>query len=164
MTAASLPAAVRVFPGQAEQVPHARRWARALALATSPAAADEAELITAELVANAILHTTSGAEGGTVTVAVTTDGVIHVHDLGLAGGLPCPGLPGPRQPLDGRLPESGQGLLIVAALSTGCVHLPAALCPAAGSSGISEQGGGCCTRCHPAAWLPRQATCAERAS
>jgi anti-sigma regulatory factor (Ser/Thr protein kinase) len=156
-------AAVRVFPGQADQVRHARRWARALALAASPGAADEAELITAELFANAVLHTASGAASGTVTVAVTTDGVIHVHDLGPAGGLPCPGLPGPRQPLDGRLPESGQGLLIVAALSAGWVHLPAALCPTAGP-GDTAQAGGCCTRCHPAAWLPRQAPCTARAS
>jgi anti-sigma regulatory factor (Ser/Thr protein kinase) len=163
MNAGSLPVAVRVFPGQAQQVPHARRWVRALALATSPAAVDEAELITAELFANAVLHSASGAAGGTVTVAVTTDGVIHVHDLGPAGGLRCPGLPGPRQPLDGRLPESGQGLLIVAALSTGCVHLPAARCCAAGP-GDTAQAGGCCTRCHPAAWLPRQAPCTARAS
>jgi anti-sigma regulatory factor (Ser/Thr protein kinase) len=162
MTAASLPVAVRVFPGQAEQVPHARRWVRALALATSPAAVDEAELVAAELFANAILHTASGAEGGTVTVAVTTDGIIHVHDLGLAGRQGCPGLPGPRQPQDGWLPERGQGLLIVAALSTGCMHLPAARCPATGSGDTAAAG--CCTRCHLAAWLPRHAPCIAGAS
>jgi anti-sigma regulatory factor (Ser/Thr protein kinase) len=158
---ASSPVAVRVFPGQAGQVRQARRWARALALAASPGAAADAELVAAELFANAVLHTASGAAGGTVTVAVTADGIIHVHDLGPAGGLPCPGLPGPRQPMDGRLPESGRGLLIVAALSTGCVHLPAARCPA---TDPGDTAAGCCTRCHLAAWLPRQAPCTARAS
>jgi anti-sigma regulatory factor (Ser/Thr protein kinase) len=162
MSTSSLPVAVRVFPGQADQVRQARRWVRDLALAASPEAAADAELVAAELFANAVLHTASGAAGGTVTVAVTADGIIHVHDLGLPGGLPCPGLPGLRQPLDGRLPECGRGLLIVAALSTGCVHPPAARCPATGPGDTAAAG--CCTRCHPAAWLPRQAPCTARAS
>jgi anti-sigma regulatory factor (Ser/Thr protein kinase) len=164
MNDAASPAAVRVFPGQADQVPHARRWVRDLALAASAGAADEAELVLAELFTNAVLHTASGTQGGTVTVAVTADGVIHVHDLGMTGTAPCPGLPGPARPADGRLPECGRGLLIVAALSTGCVHLPAARCPVAGPGDTAAQAVGCCTRCHPAAWLPRQAPCTARAS
>jgi anti-sigma regulatory factor (Ser/Thr protein kinase) len=163
MTGAASPVAVRVFPGQAEQAPHARRWVRALALAANSGAADDAELVLAELFTNAVLHTASGTRGGTVTVAVTADGVIHVHDLGMTGGLPCPGLTRPRPPRDGHLRESGQGLLLVAAMSTGWVHLPAARCPAAGP-GDTAAAGGCCTWCHPAAWLPRQAPCTASAS
>jgi hypothetical protein len=74
------------------------------------------------LFTNAIMRTGSGAAGGTVAVAVTAAGIIHVNDLGLAGRKACPGLPGSRRPPGGWLPERGQGRLIVAALSTGCVR------------------------------------------
>jgi anti-sigma regulatory factor (Ser/Thr protein kinase) len=153
MSIASPPVAVRVFPGHAEQVRQARQWARALALATCATAADDAELVTAELFANAILHTASGTKDGTVTVAIAANGVIHVHDLGMPGKQACPGLPSPRQPQDGLLPESGRGLLLVAALSTGWVHLLASRCPATGP-GDATAAGGCCTWSRPQAWLP----------
>jgi hypothetical protein len=105
------------------------------------------ELVTSELFANAVLHTRSGGAGGKVTVAVTADGVIHVHDYGTAG--PCPGLAA--QPsANGNLREDcGRGLEIVAALSAGMAHLPAAWCPVADPDDPAVAAGGCCTCCRP---------------
>jgi hypothetical protein len=47
------PMEVRVFPGQAAQASEARRWVRVLACAAGVLAADDAELVLAELFANA---------------------------------------------------------------------------------------------------------------
>jgi hypothetical protein len=109
-------------------------------------------LIATELFANAVLHTRSGGEGGKATVAVTADGTVHVHDYGTE--MPCPGLAG-GPPADGdRREESGRGLEIVAALSTGLAHLPAAWCPAAGPDDPAVGAGGCCTCCRPGPAVP----------
>ncbi len=79
------------IPGRPEEVSGARAFvARTLsAVGKTPAVdADTATLLTSELVTNAILHTASGAPGGTVTIVVVdvADGVlIEVIDDGSAG-------------------------------------------------------------------------------
>lgn len=151
-----VPVAVRVFPGRAEEAGQARRWVRALTAVFCAVAADDSELVVAELFANAIRHTRSGAPGGLVTVAVTGDGVIHVHDQGTAGSSPCAGLTD-GWPADGSpLADSGRGLGIVAAVCAGWGCMPAARCPAAGPGDPAAQDGGCCAWCRPASWPPGQ--------
>ena len=158
--------ALRVFPGRADQAAQARRWVRRLAAEAGTLACEEAELVVTELFANAVQHTRSGDEGGTVTVAVTADGVIHVHDLGTTGQPACPELAA-AAPSEPRLLEaSGRGLLIVAALCPERESRPAAQCPAAGPDDPAASGGGCCIGCRPRSWPPRQApsVAVERAS
>ncbi len=59
------------IPGRREQVGLARAFvARALATSQVDADADAATLLTSEIVTNAIQHTRSGADGGTVTIVV----------------------------------------------------------------------------------------------
>jgi anti-sigma regulatory factor (Ser/Thr protein kinase) len=58
------------FPGLPAIVPSARRFVRGI-LARSPRT-DDMELITAELVSNAIRHTPSGRDGGEFTLTVRT--------------------------------------------------------------------------------------------
>ena len=149
------PVAVRVFPGRGEESRQAHRWVRALAAASCAVAADDAELVAAELFTNAILHTRSGAPGGLVTIAVTADGVIHVHDQGTGGCPPCAALAAAPQE-DGSLPVGGRGLRIVAALCAVWGCMPAARCPAAGPDDPAAQDGGCCAWCRPASWPPGQ--------
>ena len=150
------PVAVRVFPGRADQAAQARRWIRGLAAGAAELACADAELVVSELFANAVQHTRSGDEGGTVTVAVTADGVIHVHDLGTAGRPACPGLaeaaPGGLRQLE----TSGRGLFIVAALCPERESRPAARCPAAGPGDPAVTAGGCCICCRPQSWPQRQ--------
>jgi anti-sigma regulatory factor (Ser/Thr protein kinase) len=154
LTRGAGPAAVRVFPGLAGQVREARRWVRALAAAAGVADPGDPELVVSELVSNAVLHTRSGGGGGKVTVAVTAGGVIHVHDYGTAG--PCPGLAGSPAVSSAR-DDFGRGLAVVAALSAGLAHLPAAWCPAGGPDDPAVRAGGCCTCCRSAAWPPASA-------
>jgi anti-sigma regulatory factor (Ser/Thr protein kinase) len=136
---------MRVFPGLPSQAREVRRWACALPAHPGGPDPDDLALIVTELFVNALLHTRSGQPGGMVTVAVTADGVIHVHDYGTAGQ--CPGLAaGPRTGGDPR-EDFGRGLQIVAALSGGLAHLPAACCPAAGPDDPAAGTGGCCTCC-----------------
>jgi anti-sigma regulatory factor (Ser/Thr protein kinase) len=152
LTGGASPVAVRVFPGLAEQTAEARRWVRALAPHRGGLDPGDVALIVTELFANAVLHTRSGQVGGKVTVAITADGVIHVHDYGTAG--PCPGLTA-RPPTNGNPREDfGHGLEIAAALSTGLAHLPAAWCPAAGPDDPAVGVGGCCTCCRPGPAVP----------
>jgi anti-sigma regulatory factor (Ser/Thr protein kinase) len=79
------------IPGRPEEVSGARAFVeRTLsAVGKTPAVdTDAATLLTSELVTNAILHTASGAPGGTVTIVVVdvADGVlIEVIDDGSAG-------------------------------------------------------------------------------
>jgi hypothetical protein len=141
------PAVTRVFPGGPGRVTEARRWAAAL-LARAGADPEAAELVTSELVTNALVHTLSGEPGGTVTVIVMPGGVLHVHDLGPAGPGACGG-PGSWVLGAGRA-DFGRGLLIVAELGTGLAHGPAAACPVAWP-GDPAVAGGCCTRCVPVA-------------
>ena len=131
-----------VFPGEPCCVQDARRWAAVL-LARVGADPGIGELLASELVTNALLHTRSGGPCGTVTVAVTRAGELHVHDLGPVAGL-CTG-PGGWVPGAGR-EDFGQGLLLVAELAAGLAHGPAAACPLAWP-GDPAAAGGCCTRC-----------------
>ena len=150
------PAAVRVFPGRADQAAEARRWVRGLATGAAGLACADAEVVVGELFANAVQHTRSGQEGGTVTVAVDANGFIHVHDLGTAGQPACLALaqaaPGGLQMLE----VSGRGLFIVAALCPERESRPAARCPAAGTGDPAASAGGCCIACRPQSWPPRQ--------
>src|ERR1700744_4283686 len=78
-------ATTTTYPGALASVPAARHVVRQL-LRHSPRAGD-AELIAAELMSNAVLHTPSGAEGGTFTVTVRLGAGwarIEVFDLGEA--------------------------------------------------------------------------------
>jgi anti-sigma regulatory factor (Ser/Thr protein kinase) len=79
------------IPGRAEEVSKARAFlTRTLSSMNAKHAVDSdaATLLTSELVTNAILHTRSGAPGGTVTIVVVgvPDGVlVEVIDDGSAG-------------------------------------------------------------------------------
>jgi anti-sigma regulatory factor (Ser/Thr protein kinase) len=80
-------------PGRPEEVAAARTFIRRTLAAAGKQPrvdSDAATLLTSELVTNAILHTESGAPGGTVTVVVVDvpDGVlVEVIDDG-SGGMP----------------------------------------------------------------------------
>lgn len=155
MTAAPVPVAVRVFPGQAGQAGQARRWVRALVSAAGVLRTADAELAAGELFANAVRHTRSGTRGGMVAVAVTADGVIHVHDQGDGSGQP-----GARMtallPGNEDLPAGGRGLAIVAALCAGWGCMPANRCRAAGPGDpAAATEGGCCVWCRPASRVTR---------
>ena len=81
------------IPGQAREVSRARAFITQTLSATGKGRSvdsDAATLLTSELVTNAILHTESGAPGGTVTIVMVDvpDGVlIEVVDDG-SGGTP----------------------------------------------------------------------------
>jgi anti-sigma regulatory factor (Ser/Thr protein kinase) len=102
------------IPGRPEQVSAARAFvARTLsAVAKTPAVdAEAATLLTSELVTNAIMHTASGAPGGTITIVVVDveDGVlIEVIDDGSAGAPVVK---------DDRLTSGGHGLYLVQQLT-----------------------------------------------
>jgi anti-sigma regulatory factor (Ser/Thr protein kinase) len=96
----------RAFPGLPESVSAARAWVAGF-VSDSPAA-DDAALLTSELVTNAILHSASRLPGGQVTVSVqTADGMVRV-DVTDQGELP---------PCLSRSRGLGQGLALVAALA-----------------------------------------------
>jgi len=150
LTGGTGPVASRVFPGLPDQAGQARRWVRALASHLGGLDRDDMALVVAELFANAVLHTGSRGGGGKVAVAVTADGVVHVHDYGPAES--CAGLAaGPET--DSTRADCGRGLEIVAALCAGLVHMPAAWCLAVGPDDPASRAGGCCTcaRLRPAA-------------
>ena len=107
---AQAPAFSVTLPGVAAVVPSARRLVRGI-LAGSPRA-DDLELITAELVSNAILHSPAGEEGGEFTLTVRTVGDwarVEVRDTG-TGKWNTP----PDDDLDA---EYGRGLAIIDALA-----------------------------------------------
>jgi len=142
--------AVQVFPGRADQAAKVREWVRGLIPCDGDQlAVEDAELIVSELFANAVEHSRSGEPGGTVTVAVTEDGHIHVHDLGNGAGTPCASL----APLAASNDlEDGRGLFCVAILCDGQFWAtPATECPIGGPAVV----GGCCVACHPHSWAPR---------
>lgn len=98
------------FPGLPAIVPSARRFVRGI-LADCPRA-DDLELIAAELISNAILHSPSGEHDGEFTVCVRTGegwARVEVSDTGT----------GEWHPPDSSDPEAeyGRGLAIVAALA-----------------------------------------------
>ncbi|HEV8652749.1 MAG TPA: ATP-binding protein [Actinomycetes bacterium] len=71
--------AYRVFPGRPDQVGPARSFVAA-ALGRGAPAREVAALLTSEAVTNAVLHTASGHEEGTLTVEyVLTDGTLRVE-------------------------------------------------------------------------------------
>jgi len=76
----------RVFPGRPDQVAAARRFVVG-ALDRGTPACEVAALLTSEAVTNAVLHTASGREGGTLTVGYLLAGStlrVEVRD----GGAP----------------------------------------------------------------------------
>jgi serine/threonine-protein kinase RsbW len=105
--AAGATAATRTFGRRAEEVPAARRFVREV-LADHPGCYD-AELLTCELVTNAVQHATDAAH---VTVAVMRLGtVVHVDVVDNG----CAGVPAWRE--TGGHDEDGRGFQLVNALA-----------------------------------------------
>jgi anti-sigma regulatory factor (Ser/Thr protein kinase) len=96
----------RAFAGIPESVSAARAWVAGF-LADSPAA-DDAALMTSELVTNAIQYSASRLPGGIVTVSVTTENGLARVDVLDQGEIP-PCLAAPH--------GLGQGLEIVRQLA-----------------------------------------------
>ena len=140
-------AAVRVFPGRAEEAGEARRWVRVLAMAACVLVADDAEIAAGELFANAVRHTRSGGVGGKVTAVVARYGemvTVHMHDQGTCDDrVPHPAGSGDERDL--RL--SGRGLQIVAAVCVRWGTVPATWCPYAEADDPAVAAFGRCTWC-----------------
>jgi anti-sigma regulatory factor (Ser/Thr protein kinase) len=103
---------MRVFPGTPDSASAARLMAHQL-LGDSDPAVETVMLLVSELVTNAIVHSQSGAPGGTVTVtlcALSAGVLVQVLDDG-----------GPSEPCLARIraegAERGYGLLLVDALA-----------------------------------------------
>ncbi|WP_330333216.1 ATP-binding protein [Streptomyces sp. NBC_00536] len=109
------------LPHTTAAVPIARALVRtALAEIDAPADSDTAELLTAELVANAVEHT-SGASPIELVVELLANGCqVEVHD----GDPRLPAGLGPQPPDPWQ--EHGRGLLLIRALSSACGHRPTA--------------------------------------
>ncbi|WP_234481403.1 ATP-binding protein [Streptomyces sp. MBT49] len=109
------------LPHSAAAVPVARALVRtALAELKHGADSDTAELLTAELVANAVEHTAGDSPIELVVELQPTGCRVEVHDPDPLppGDLTCPrGEPDPWQ-------EHGRGLLLIRALSSSCGHRP----------------------------------------
>ncbi|MEV7073175.1 ATP-binding protein [Streptomyces sp. NPDC091972] len=110
------------LPHSAAAVPVARALVRtALAELEHGADCDTAELLTAELVANAVEHTAGDTPIELVVELLPTGCQVEVHDPDPAppGHLTRPdaGEPDPWQ-------EHGRGLLLIRALSSSCGHRP----------------------------------------
>lgn len=116
------PASWRIaLPHSAAAVPIARALIRtALADIEAPADSDTAELLTSELVANAVEHTL-GDEPIQLVVELLPTGCqveVHDHDPAPPGDLSCPE-PGSEPDL---WQEHGRGLLLIRTLSSSCGH------------------------------------------
>ncbi|MFE7109931.1 ATP-binding protein [Streptomyces sp. NPDC057575] len=116
------PASWRIaLPHSTAAVPIARALIRtALSDIDTPADSDTAELLTAELVANAVEHTRSDGPIELVVELLPTGCQVEVHDRDPAPptGLSFPppgGEPDPWQ-------EHGRGLLLIRTLSSSCGH------------------------------------------
>ncbi|WP_324785303.1 ATP-binding protein [Streptomyces sp. H51] len=110
------------LPHSAAAVPVARALVRAaLTELEHGADRDTAELLTAELVANAVEHTAGDAPIELVVELLPTGCQVEVHD-------PDPAPPGNLTRRDAREPdpwqEHGRGLLLIRALSSSCGHRP----------------------------------------
>jgi anti-sigma regulatory factor (Ser/Thr protein kinase) len=110
------------LPHSAAAVPVARALVRtALAELEHGADSDTAELLTAELVANAVEHTTGDAPIELVVELLPSGCQVEVHD-------PDPAPPGNlTRPVDVEpdpWQEHGRGLLLIRALSSSCGHRP----------------------------------------
>lgn len=110
------------LPHTTAAVPIARALVRtALADIDAPADSDTAELLTAELVANAVEHTPSAAPIELVVELLANGCQVEVHDGDpqAPGDLTAPGAdaahPDPWQ-------EHGRGLLLIRTLSSACGH------------------------------------------
>jgi anti-sigma regulatory factor (Ser/Thr protein kinase) len=111
------------YPGALANVSAARHVVRKL-LCHSPRALD-AELIAAELMNNAILHSPSGEEGGTFTITVRHGAGwarIEVFDLGETNWYGVADGPSADHDLAPEFAESGRGLRMVAAVADACGH------------------------------------------
>ncbi|MFE0514557.1 ATP-binding protein [Streptomyces sp. NPDC058964] len=119
----SAPASWRIaLPHTAAAVPVARALVRTALADQAPAAdSDTAELLTAELVANAVEHAAGNGPIELVVEMLPTGCQVEVHD-------PDPAPPGhlTRPVLDVPDPwqEHGRGLLLIRALSSSCGHRP----------------------------------------
>ncbi|KPI24940.1 putative anti-sigma regulatory factor, serine/threonine protein kinase [Actinobacteria bacterium OV320] len=110
------------LPHSAAAVPVARALVRtALAELKHGADSDTAELLTAELVANAVEHTAGDAPIELVVELQPTGCQVEVHD-------PDPVPPGDLTRPSGEEPdpwqEHGRGLLLIRTLSSSCGHRP----------------------------------------
>lgn len=110
------------LPHTTAAVPVARALVRtALAELEHAADSDTAELLTAELVANAVEHTAGNGPIELVVELLPTGCTVEVHDPDPAppGHLthPLPAVPDPWQ-------EHGRGLLLIRTLSSSCGHRP----------------------------------------
>ncbi|MFD3497411.1 ATP-binding protein [Streptomyces sp. NPDC058676] len=110
------------LPHSAAAVPVARALVRtALAELEHGADSDTAELLTAELVANAVEHTAGDAPIELVVELLPSGCQVEVHD-------PDPAPPGNlTRPVDTEpdpWQEHGRGLLLIRALSSSCGHRP----------------------------------------
>jgi len=103
---------LRVFPGTADSASAARLMARQL-LGDHDPAAETVMLLVSELVTNAVVHSQSGAPGGSVTVAlcpVSAGVLVQVRDDG-GPSVPC------LAEIANEGAEHGYGLLLVDALA-----------------------------------------------
>ncbi|WP_416980443.1 ATP-binding protein [Streptomyces sp. T028] len=111
------------LPHSAAAVPVARALVRtALAELEHGADSDTAELLTAELVANAVEHTDAGDAPIELVVELRPSGCqveVHDHDPMPPGDLTRPSGAEPDPWL-----EHGRGLLLIRALSSSCGHRP----------------------------------------
>ncbi|APY90731.1 ATP-binding protein [Streptomyces alfalfae] len=116
------PASWRVeLPHTPAAVPVARALVRtALTEIASSADTDTAELLTAELVANAVEHTAGEDPIELVIELLPTGCQVEVHDSSPLppGDLTAPCPPGPPDPWQ----EHGRGLLLIRTLSSSCGH------------------------------------------
>lgn len=116
------PASWRVeLPHTPAAVPVARALVRtALTEIESSADTDTAELLTAELVANAVEHTAGEDPIELVIELLPTGCQVEVHDSSPLppGDLTAPCPPGPPDPWQ----EHGRGLVLIRTLSSSCGH------------------------------------------
>ncbi|HEY9373495.1 ATP-binding protein [Streptomyces sp.] len=127
MDARSRPTPWRIeLPHTTAAVPLARTLVRtALADLDSGPCEHTAELLTAELVANAVEHTVGSGPIELVVELLETDCHVEVHDALPArpGELICPD-PAVKAEHPDPWQEDGRGLLLIRALSSDCGHRP----------------------------------------
>jgi anti-sigma regulatory factor (Ser/Thr protein kinase) len=103
----------RQFPGRPEHVHAARRFVAA-ALAAWPATQEAALLLVSEVVTNAILHSASGDQDGSVEVRYALDDhEVYVEVVDAGGAIH------PRRHAEYLEAVSGRGLALVEALASG---------------------------------------------
>lgn len=109
------------LPHTAAAVPIARALVRtALADIEAPADSDTAELLTAELVANAVEHTPGDAPIELVVELLANGFQVEVHDADPQPPADLSAGPGDAHPDPWQ--EHGRGLLLIRTLSSACGH------------------------------------------